>query len=104
MNQGEFLKNEGMNNALIHADKAYAGWSSSAINYLRQYPEDEFLAEDVSAWAYKQGLAIPPSKRAWGSVMVSANKQGFIERVGHKNVKNPRAHATPASLWRKVDK
>jgi hypothetical protein len=41
----------------------------------------------------------PPSLRAWGSIIVKASKNGFIKRVGYKQVNNPLAHKTPASLW-----
>ncbi len=41
----------------------------------------------------------PPSLRAWGAVLLSAAKRGWIRQVGYVHVDNPKAHKANAALW-----
>jgi len=99
---GEQLKEEGMNRALDNANWATEGWGDSALSYLIACPMTKFLAEDIRIWAHNNGLVKPPHARAWGGVIVRAKKEGLIKFVGYSKVKNPTAHATPASVWEKI--
>lgn len=100
---GNQLKEIGIATAVDHAEQDCPGWNARALEFLLQYPGEEFQAEDVRAWAHSQGLPRPPHARAWGGVIVKARKQGKIQFVGYQNVKNPRAHSTPASVWKKIE-
>ena len=60
------------------------------------------MTEDVRLASEKE-IPMPPSNRAWGGIVVRASKAGLISRVGFSNVKNAKAHKTPATVW-KVNK
>jgi hypothetical protein len=98
------LRDAGMQLALFNADDKVPGWPDQARRYLERFihekPFLKFQAEDVRAWAYGEGLPVPAHGRAWGSVITKAKRDGLIRFVGYENVTNPRAHSTPASVWR----
>ena len=94
-------RNAGIAQALDNAELKTPSWKQQALEYVRRFPGSEFMTEDVRAFAYWHGLPCPPSERAWGGVMVVACKEGMIERAGYSAVKNPNAHATPATVWRR---
>ena len=75
-------------------------WTEEAIGYVQQFPRGEFLTEDVRAWAYENGLEEPHDHRAWGSVMLSAEKQGIVLSAGVKHIKSGRYYKT---IWKKPD-
>jgi hypothetical protein len=103
---GRALRDSGMKVARLNADSRVLGWSELALGYLKEFicvrPEFEFTGEDVRLFAESKGFHSPASKRVWGSVMMSAAKQGIIRKVGTAPVKNPRAHMAFASVWRRV--
>lgn len=103
MRTGMILRDIGMAAALKHAEDVTSNWGSLALAWLEAFPGKEFMTEDVRVWSHENGLEKPPSARAWGAVMTKAKKAGLIESIGYGTVKNPKAHATPATLWRKVD-
>lgn len=96
----EQLRDAGIRQAVDHADMLHINWSENAFQYLKHYIRDNkvFMAEDVRESA-RGIIPEPPSKRAWGGVIVRAVKQGMITRIGFSNVKNIKAHCTPATLW-----
>jgi hypothetical protein len=49
--------------------------------------------------AAKEIVPEPPSLRAWGSVLLTAARRGWIKQVGYIKVENVKAHRTPAALW-----
>lgn len=102
MKTGEQLKLEGMLQASQHAEEVSTNWNDKALSLLKQFSKHEFMAEELREWAHKTGLPMPPSARAWGAVIVTARKQGLIKHAGYRNVENPKAHRTPASVWIKV--
>ena len=97
------LRDLGMLSAEINANKKNNEWSCLAFNFLIEYAKNntEFLAEDVRA-ASADIVPEPPSKRAWGGIFVRACKTGLICRNGYRKVSNPKAHCTPATLWKVV--
>jgi hypothetical protein len=105
MLNGNTLRDEGMTRSMSNAEDKNPGWKEQALSllldFLHNSPLTEFQAEDIRIYAYQKGLPKPPSHRAWGGVMVSARKKGFIQRIGYQNVTNPLAHSTPATLWKK---
>lgn len=97
---GEHLRDLGINQAMDSSNQKEEKWTDKAFEFLRSYIESnsEFMAEDVRN-ASKGTINEPPSSRAWGGILVRAVKAGLIKRKGFKNVKNEKAHCTPATLW-----
>jgi hypothetical protein len=100
INMGAILMKLGIRKAVEHANVEVKGWSDQAYNYLIDYAtkHKQFMVEDVRE-ASKDVIPVPPSTRAWGGVVVRASKAGVIRRKGFQNVKNAKAHCTPATLW-----
>lgn len=99
---GTALRDIGIAQAVDHAEAEAPGWASRAMGMLRRYIDEVggmFQAENVREWARRHGLDDPPSKRAWGGVVVRARNIGLIRFVKYENVQNRQAHATPASVW-----
>lgn len=97
---GQKLRDAGISQSVKNADKQRNNWTHYAYQFLLNYAESnkEFLAEDVRV-ASEGIVEEPPSKRAWGGIFVKAVRSGLIKRKGFMNVKNPKAHCTPATLW-----
>ena len=100
---GAVLRNTGMQQAVEHADQVTEQWSDKAYRFLMQYIQfhESFMAEDVRK-ASQTTVPEPPSARAWGAIFMKAAKQNKIMRIGFRNVENPNAHCTPATLWKTV--
>ncbi len=101
---GTELKERGMEQAIQTANLFCENWSESAYEYLEGYCylHKRFMTENVRMEAERSGITIPPSKRAWGSVITRAKKNGMIAHDGYSPVKNPLAHKTPTSVWRSL--
>jgi hypothetical protein len=93
---------EGIERSSANAERKNPGWNDDAYQYVVDYPEKQFMTEDVRFHAEECGLPIPPSKRAWGAVMVRARKDGIIQSLGVKRKPSDSSHGTPAVLWEKV--
>lgn len=100
---GAELRDNGITAALENADRQICNWSYHAYQFLLEYTKanKQFMAEDVRN-ASIGIIETPPSSRAWGGILVKAAKSGLIKRIGFKNVKNAKAHCTPATLWEVV--
>jgi len=103
METGKELRDEGIKKSLEHADEKIENWSKSAYDFLKEFAKSnkQFLVEDVRL-ASAGVVDEPPSKRAWGGVIVMARKNGVVKKIGYKEVSNPLAHRTPATLWETV--
>ena len=101
INNGAELRDKGIKKALDNANNTHNRWSEKAYDFLLKYIkyQYEFMTEDVRV-ASEKAIPKPPSNRAWGSVILRASRSGLINRVGFANVKNAKAHKTPASVWR----
>ncbi len=101
---GKELKDIGMQRAVDHADRVVDSWSDKAYKLLKIYIITKltaFQCEDFRGWC-KNKIEEPPSKRAFGAVIVRAKKNLLIKHVGYGVVENPKAHRTPASIWLKL--
>lgn len=100
---GQHLRDVGMSKAIDNANRQNPNWSEIAYAFLLTYiaQNKEFMAEDVRE-ASKLVVPCPPSKRSWGGIIVRAAKSGLISKLGTRNVKNPKAHCTPATVWGRV--
>ncbi len=97
---GKQLRDIGISQSMENADKQNEKWTFYAYQFLLDYIKlnKEFMAEDVRV-ASEGIVQVPPSNRAWGGIFVKAVKSGLIKRKGFMNVKNAKAHCTPATLW-----
>lgn len=99
-----FLRDRGITRAKDNADDKIDQWSDRAFEFLREFisfQDIPFMAEDV--WMSAEcNVPEPPSKRAWGAVIVRASRAGLIRRVGYRETKNQFSHRTPATLWEKT--
>jgi len=106
MKTGEQLRDEGIQQAIENADKKNYNWSETAYAFLKGYCKangsgHQFLTEDVryEAEYYKHLLPDPPSKRAWGGVILKAKHEKIIIGIGYDKVLNPKAHCAFATIW-----
>ena len=76
LNYAESIRNRnaGIAQSLDNAERKTPSWKQQALEYVRIYPRNEFMTENVRHYAYAHGLPHPPSERAWGGVMVAAKK------------------------------
>lgn len=101
----ETPKEIGIQQAVEHANRIMPDWSENAYRYLESYivlhkRHHRFMTEDVRRAAeLSLKVPIPPSKRAWGAIILRACKSGIIKKVGHDKVKNTNAHSAFASVW-----
>lgn len=99
---GRENRDNGIKQAIDHAKQEDVLWPGKAYLMLKRYLSfniGEFMGEDIRKYSEANGLPEPPSKRAWGAIMVKAAKAGLITKVGTRSVKNPKAHMANATLW-----
>ena len=101
INNGTQLRDKGIKQALDSANDTHEKWSEKAYKFLVNNikSNNQFMTEDVRLASEKE-IPIPPSNRAWGGIILRASRAGLISRVGFSNVKNAKAHRTPATVWR----
>lgn len=103
--QAEQNRDVGVLMSEAHANDAIEKWSDMALvmieAFLAYRTSDPFLAEDVRSFATANGLPEPPCARAWGAVIKRASDAGLIAFSGYGKTSNPKAHRTPAALWKK---
>lgn len=101
---GQGLAQQGMQQAVDHAEEVHDNWADEAYAFLKKYVGytlTPFMAEEMRL-ASLNVVPEPPTKRAWGLIIQRAAREKLIRRVGYKAVSNPRAHGTPAAVWAKV--
>lgn len=98
---GTQLRDAGMKLASESAEQDSWGWNEAAYNFLTGFVnarQGSFMAEEIRN-ASAGLIPEPPSKRAWGGIMMRAAKAGLIRKVGYGQVSNPRAHKCFATVW-----
>lgn len=102
---GAELRDAGIIKALTHANKKINQWSEKAYVYALEYIETvkQFKTEDLRAYAEAKGFEIPPSKRAWGGIVLRLARNKKVIKSGHATVDNPKAHKCLATLWSVVN-
>lgn len=97
------LRDLGLLRATDHAEQVNNGWTEQAVDFVRAFAVlhkgHQFTGEDVRLFAESKGFLIPPHKRAWGNVMLTAAKRDLIHKVGYQKTNNPQAHEAVATLW-----
>ena len=94
-------RDEGIQRAADNAEARLPGWQERALGYVREYCvyHKQFTGEDIRLFAEEHGFEVPPHKRAWGAVMLSAARQRIVRNIGTRKVNNPKAHQAIATLW-----
>lgn len=103
--QSTVLRNEGIQQAVDHADDFAPDWSVKAYELLKKFLNNHvgpFMAEEVRSYAEMIQFPSPPSQRAWGGIIARAAREGLIEGRGYAPVRNVNAHRTPARVWVQV--
>lgn len=100
---GKILRDAGIEKAITHANETNDNWSERAYRFLLDFikTRNVFMCEDVRA-ASMRNVPEPPSKRAWGAIILKAAKSGMIIQSGYNKVKNANAHKANAAVWRVV--
>ena len=101
--ESERLRDDGITRAVENAERKNENWTENAVQFIVLFPKNQFMTEEVRTWAHKNGLPDPPHARAWGAVINEAKKRGLVNHIGFRNVSNPKAHRTPASVWIKTN-
>lgn len=103
--EGQTLKERGIALALDHAGDR---WRDSALEKVREFCASPrpliyggiFAFEDIRGWALDQGLAAPPSSKAWGGIAQAAVNAGVLRFTGqYKAAKSPQTHGHPVKLY-----
>ena len=97
----EQLKQAGIS---LAAESAGEKWNENAFLLLKAFLahyNDEFMAEQFRAYCEGK-IETPPSKRAFGGIISRAHREGLIAHCGYGSTTNPKAHGTPASIWKKI--
>ena len=96
--------------AVDHADKQSPKWSEAALEFVRGYcaiHKLPFVCDELRAWAEQRGLQEPPTRMAWGSVMVQAKKAGYIAKMGFVQGVYPdrkNTHMQTVTQWESAEK
>jgi hypothetical protein len=99
--RSEANRDAGIAHAVGGAEIKEPGWIEAALKYLERYPYNKFMTEELRLWSHANGLPHPSNNRVWGGVVRVAHNRGLITHKGYNNVRNPKAHSTPASVWEK---
>lgn len=95
-------RDDGMQQAIDHAEAVKAGWRKDALELFRRYAltHELFLTEDVRE--ANPGFHVPPEcdERAWGQVARDAIKNGYVERAGFAPAKS--SNCSPKVMWRSL--
>lgn len=104
--EGEALRDAGIQQAQDHADSAAPyNWSEKAYEYALAFIAAQrrgyrFQVEDIRMKAETEKKVMPPpSKRAWGGVIVKIKNEKLIQAIGTAPVLNPKAHRCFSTLW-----
>lgn len=99
--QARAARDQGMQQALEHAEEVTPNWSETAYQYLVNFTLNStgtFISEDVSDAAAKDpNFPAPPTDRAWGSIYLKAERAGWIKRAGYG--RSRRRHASVCIAW-----
>jgi hypothetical protein len=97
------LAEKGISESHDHAEEVSPDWSRRAVEKVAAYAKtnEYFLAEAVKAWAYEDGLEVPPVDGAWGHVLRAAAKQGICHRFGRQAATSPGSHGKLMTLWKR---
>lgn len=94
-------RDEGISRAVDRVDRAIAGWSDLAFDFIKLYAQQHrgqtFIGRDITQAAKSWGLIEPPNDKAWGGPMLRASRAGVIRKIG--TAPDPNRHCNPVPLW-----
>lgn len=94
-------RDEGISRAVDRADRAVAGWSDLAFEFVKLYAQQNkgrrFIGRDITQAAKEWGLAEPTNEKAWGGPLQRAARAGVIRKVGAEP--DPNRHMALVPLW-----
>jgi hypothetical protein len=99
------LAEQGAATAAAHADAVSPSWSERAYDYLVAFGSKllvgkTFMTEDVRIAAETSGaVPQPPTRRAWGAIILRAKREGLLIHAGFAPNKDPSCHGSPKSVW-----
>lgn len=95
-------RDEGISRAVDRAERAVAGWSDLAFEFIKLYAQQHrgqtFIGREIVLAAKAWGLVDPPDDRAWGGPMQRASRAGVIRKTG-RTAPDPNRHCNPVPLW-----
>jgi hypothetical protein len=98
-------RDRGIAAAEAGTERVCLGWRDVALAFIvkfavRRPPEDHFTGEDVVD-AYNMGNLMPPPKgdKAWGGVIQTAQRRGFIGKVPGKTAPRRKGHCAMAPVF-----
>lgn len=101
INFARAARDEGISRAVDRADRAVAGWSDLAFEFIKLFAQqsggNEFIGRDIVVAAKSYGLIQPPNDKAWGGPIQRAARAGIIRRVGA--APDPNRHMVLVPLW-----
>ena len=97
------MEHEGL--AIGHAMADVAGrhagadWMEVALSAVRDYAQENerFTTEQIRA--ANPDMPAPPDKRAWGSVVRTAHREGFIVPHGWVRAESRTVHGMVVTMW-----
>lgn len=107
IDRGKELAIVGMQLADETAEKFNPGWKEKSYNkiveFLKQDHITEFMCEDIRSFeAMDEDFELPKNAKAWAAPLKRAKKNGLIKFSRYGQVKNVKAHGTPAAVWEKI--
>lgn len=99
LDQARAERDEGMAQALQHAERVQPQWGDVAYDALVDYAAQNrtFTSYDFRKDYHARGLPNPPTDKAFGPVFLRAVKEHVIAKVGYEQ--HPERHASPTPLW-----
>lgn len=93
-------RNEGMAQALQHAERVQPAWGEIAYDALVDYATENsrFTSYDFRMAYHAAKRPPPPTDKAFGAVFQRAVRAGVIVKDGYDQ--HPERHASPTPVWR----
>lgn len=102
---GYDLAMQGLNAAVINANKQNDSWSSKAVEvafkFIAIHPKGfVFQVEDIREWGLMKGyINSPPSLRAWGCIVRPMLQSKQVQKLYLAPVRNKTAHSANAMQY-----
>lgn len=104
---GSQLRDVGIELATDHAESKSSGWKERTWLLFKDFlkgKNEPFMLEEFRSWlaVEKPDYDWPPVNMAFGFLPLKAAKEKIIIKTGYGKVSNKNAHATPASIWKRI--
>ena len=102
---GRYLRDQGIKQAMDHADTVYDEWTEKAQRLITAYVllhKDNFMCEDLIMYAESVNFPMPPNNKAWGGIIRWAKAKGLIQAAGIGKSTIAKHHRGYGTIWRVV--